>query len=97
MPQPSSDNSVLGALAPEEALRLRRRGRVPEGATTPYDAEEYQNAFSRIVHASLAVFETILVAYVGPQVYRDATERFLKQATGPGSEAVQERSAVILS
>jgi hypothetical protein len=68
-----------------------------EGVTTPYDAEQYQNAITRIVHASLAVFETILVTYVGPDLYRDATERFLKQATGHGSEAVQERSSLILA
>ena len=68
-----------------------------EGVTTQYDAEQYQDAISRIVHATLAVFETILVAYVGTDLYREATERFLKQAVGPGSDAVEERTSAILA
>jgi len=68
-----------------------------EGVNTPHDAEQYQNAIARIVHSSLGVFETILVAYVGPDLYREAAERFLNQATGPGSEAMRERSTIILA
>lgn len=67
-----------------------------EGVTTSYAAEQYQEAITHIVHSSLAVFETSLLAYVGPELYREATERFLKQASGPGSEAVEERSDSIL-
>jgi hypothetical protein len=68
-----------------------------EGVTTAHDAELYQNAIVRIVHATLGIFETILIAYVGPDLYHEAAERFLKQATGPGSEGVEERSTVILA
>lgn len=36
-----------------------------EGVATAADAEEYHTAICRFVHATLAIFETVAVAYVG--------------------------------
>jgi hypothetical protein len=83
--------------------RLRRRtdyvdaDAFLEGVTTAADAEEYHTAICRFMHATLAIFETITVAYLGTDRYREATDRFLSLATGPGSEALGERRAVILA
>jgi hypothetical protein len=105
---PAAEASKICGNLPATALfsvlwRLRKRSDYAdadaflEGVATAYDAEQYQNAITDIVHSCLGIFETILVAYVGPDLYRDATERFLKQATGSGSEAVEERSSIILT
>jgi hypothetical protein len=44
----------------------------------------------------MAVFETIIVAYIGHDVHGEAADRFLRKATGPGGEAVQERKTAVV-
>jgi hypothetical protein len=56
-----------------------------EGITSVYDAEQYHKGVVRFVHGTLAIFETVLVAYVGPDLYKRAAERFLSQAPERGA------------
>jgi hypothetical protein len=67
-----------------------------EGVDSEIGAQLFNDSIARLVHATMAVFETIIVAYVGQQVYGEAADRFLRRATGPGGEAVQERRIAIV-
>jgi hypothetical protein len=67
-----------------------------EGVSSVHDAEQYHKGIVRFVHGTLAIFETIVVAYVGPDLYEHAAERFSNQAPGKGSDGVVERRAEIL-
>ncbi len=79
------------------AYRLRKRSDYSdadaflEGIQNANDAEEYHRSIALLVHGTLTVFETLIVAYCGPTLYRDAADHFLAVATGPGSEALRDR------
>lgn len=67
-----------------------------EGVDSEMGAQLFNDSIAQLVHASLVVFETIIAAYIGPDLYGRAADRFLRNATGPGHEAVEERRMVIL-
>jgi hypothetical protein len=79
------------------AYRLRKRSDYSDadafldGIQNAKDAEDYHRSIALWVHGTLTVFETLIVAYCGPSLYRDAAVHFLSVATGPGSEALRER------
>lgn len=60
------------------------------------EAAEFHEAIATLVAATLAVIETLTVVYVGPDLYRDESKRFLKRVTGNSGEAVRARSAAVL-
>ena len=82
--------------------RLRKRSDYSDadafldGIPTAADAAEYHSAISTLVHCTLAVLETVVAAYAGSDPYKNAADRFLRQASGPGSEALRDRKAAIV-
>lgn len=84
------------------AYRLRKRSDYSDadafldGIQNANDAEEYHRSIALWVHSTLTVFETLIVAHCGADLYRDAAVRFLSVATGPGSEALRDRKISIV-
>jgi len=67
-----------------------------EGVDSEMGAQLFNDSIARLVHATMVVFESIIVAYIGYDAYGEAADRFLRKATGPGGEAVQERKIAVL-
>jgi hypothetical protein len=82
-------------------FRLRRRSDYSDadafldGIPSGFAAEQYHSAMSTFVHATLTVLETLAVAYTGRDLYKAVADGFLKQASGPASDALAARRAAI--
>jgi len=103
---PRAEAAKISANLPATTLfnvlyRLRKRSDYSDadafldGIPTEEAAEQYHNSMQVLVHGTLTVFETLIVAHVGLDVYQKVAGRFLAVATGPGSDALAERRAVI--
>lgn len=92
---------IAGRLPPTTLFsvlwRLRRRSDYEDasafvqGVGSADDAEQYQDAITTLVHSTLAMVETVVVEYVGPIGYVEAADSFLRQASGPGADALTDR------
>jgi hypothetical protein len=93
---PSTEATKLATRLPATTLfdglfRLRKRSDYSdadaflEGIPSGFAAEKYHSAISTFVPATQAVLESLAVAYVGPDLYKSAADRFLQQGAGLGS------------
>lgn len=105
---PTAESARIASKVPATTIftvlwRLRRRSDYAdasafvEGVDSPTRASEYQDAVSDLVGGTLTILESIVVAYAGPDLYAEASERFLLKTRRVASQGLALRRTLILS